>query len=136
MIDSISMSKKFDENNTFKAYDIKNVYKCDTSNISQIIEQIRNSNISEKCLVQIPNTVGLTHDIINSLPDNVDVRIVGGYTEEYAKSFSNPYPNIISTPSPPQNASTMQAIINTIQKLLPDELVELLGVLLLLVQSL
>ena len=91
MIDSTSMSKKFDENNTFKAYDIKNVYKGDTSNISQIIEQIRHSNISEKCLIQIPNTVGLTHDIINSLPDNVDVRIVGGYTEEYAKSFSTPY---------------------------------------------
>lgn len=87
--------KEFNENLTYQAYDMNNVYKCDVTSIISTIEQIRQSNKNDKCLIQIPNTNGLTHEIINQLPDNVDVRIVGGYTEEYAKSVKNPNMNYL-----------------------------------------
>ena len=37
----------------------------------------------------MPNTIGLSDEIINALTDNIDVRIIGGLTDEYAKSHKD-----------------------------------------------
>lgn len=76
----------FDENNSFKAYNPNHVIKCDGNRVDKAIEQIKASLSDERFLMQIPSTVGLTSNIVESLPDNVDIRIIGGLTEEYAKS--------------------------------------------------
>lgn len=81
--------KKFDESVTYQAYKPGNVYKCNVEDIEKIIDKVVQSNNNERVLVEIPNTVGLTHSIINKLPSNIDVRIDGGLTEEYAKSVRN-----------------------------------------------
>lgn len=88
MVD-ISRNKSVNEGKTYQAYNINNVFKCSGQNISDIIAKIKSSNNKDRCLIELPNTLGLTDDILNSLPDNVDVRIIGGLTEEYSTSFKN-----------------------------------------------
>ena len=78
--------KAFDEKNTYQAYDTNNIYKCDANNINAVLEQILQQHSNERILIELPSTVGLTDEIIESLTDNIDVRIIGGLTEEYAKS--------------------------------------------------
>ena len=81
--------RKFDESVTYQAYEPSNVYKCNINDLEQIINQVTQSNTSERILVELPNTIGLTHSIIDRLPSNIEVRIDGGLTEEYAKSVRN-----------------------------------------------
>ena len=81
----------FNESNTYAAYDANNVYKCTVDNIMQIINEINIKKSNERVLIEIENTVGLTDEIIKSIPDNVDVRVIGGLTEEYARSHKNQY---------------------------------------------
>ena len=81
--------RKFDESVTYQAYEPGNVQKCNVNDLDQIITQITQSNTSERILVELHNTIGLTHSIIDRLPSNIEVRIDGGLTEEYAKSVRN-----------------------------------------------
>ena len=76
---------KFNEEETFNAYDIDNVIKGDSADFEQLISKI-NPDSNEKYLIQIPDTKGLSIEMVEKLPENVDVRIIGGLTEEYAKS--------------------------------------------------
>ena len=81
--------RKFDESVTYQAYEPNNVYKCNVNDLEQIINQVAQSNTNERILVELPNTIGLTHSIIDRLPSNIEVRIDGGLNEEYAKSVKN-----------------------------------------------
>lgn len=83
----------FNEEETFKAYNINNVIKGDSSNFEEMISKI-NPDSKEKYLIQIPSTKGLTIDMIEKLPPNTDVRVIGGLTEEYAKSTAYNWDNL------------------------------------------
>ena len=86
-LDGIDLArKKFDESKTYAAYDTNNVYKCNADNLKQVLAQILQQQSTDRILIEIPNTIGLTHDIIDQLTENIDVRITGGLTEEYFKS--------------------------------------------------
>ena len=84
-------AKKFEEKATYNAYNPNNIYKCNSNNLKQVLEGILRQNSNERILIELPNTIGLTNDIIDSLTDNIDVRIIGGLTEEYANSHKNEY---------------------------------------------
>ena len=81
--------KVFDEANTYQAYNPNNVYKCDVNNLKQVLSQILQQGSSERILIELPSTVGLSDEVINALTDNIDVRIIGGLTDEYAKSHKS-----------------------------------------------
>ena len=81
--------RKFDESVTYQAYKPGNVYKCSSEKLEDTLNQIMQLNTNERILIELPNTIGLTHSIIDKIPDNVEVRIDGGLTEEYAKSVRN-----------------------------------------------
>lgn len=83
--------KPFDESKTYSAYKPGNVYKCTINNINDILNLIKNVDPNERVLIELPNTVGLTHDIINKIPNNVEIRIIGGLTKEYANSIKNDF---------------------------------------------
>lgn len=83
--------KPFDESVTYQAYKPENVYKCDSKKIDETLDHIIQLKSNERILIELPNTVGLTQSIIDRIPSNVDVRIDGGLTEEYAKSIKNEY---------------------------------------------
>lgn len=85
----INLSTGFQESKSYQAYNSNNVYKCNVCDLENIIRKISSNGILERCLVEIPNTVGLTHDLVSNLSDNVDVRIIGGLTNEYSKSIRN-----------------------------------------------
>lgn len=75
----------YDGSNTYAAKG--NVYKCTIKNIKEVINQIISQKPNEKVLIELPNTIGLTDDIINLLTDNMEVQIIGGYNEAYGTSF-------------------------------------------------
>lgn len=83
--------REFDESVTYQAYKPGNVYKCRSEDIEKILNQIIKLNTSERVLIELPNTVGLTHSIIDRIPDNVEVRIDGGLTQEHSKSHKNQF---------------------------------------------
>lgn len=78
--------KEFNELNTYQAYSSNNIYKCDANNLKQILGQILQQQSNERILIELQSTVGLTDEVINALTDNIDVRVIGGLTNEYAKS--------------------------------------------------
>lgn len=79
----------FNEVETYKAYNPNNVFKTDCNNIRKLLEQINLSNSNERILIELQNTIGITDEIINMIPNNVDIRIIGSRTEEFAKSSKN-----------------------------------------------
>lgn len=81
--------RKFDESVTYQAYKPGNVYKSSSEKLEDTLNQIMQLNTNERILIELPNTIGLTHSLIDRIPDNVEVRIDGGLTEEYAKSVRN-----------------------------------------------
>lgn len=78
--------KNFDATSTYQAYNPNNIYKCDDNNIKQVLNQILQKKSSERILIELPSTVGLTDEVVSTLTNNMDVRIIGGLTDEYAKS--------------------------------------------------
>ena len=85
----------FDESTTYQAYNPNNVYKCTINNLEQIISEIIQTKQNERVLIELPNTIGLTHLIIDKIPNNAEVRIDGGLTKEYSKSVRNKYMNYL-----------------------------------------
>ena len=81
--------KQFDESLTYQAYKPENVYKPNANELEQTLNNIIQSGTSDRVLIELPNTTSLTHSIIDKIPENVEVRIDGGLTEEYAKSVKN-----------------------------------------------
>lgn len=81
--------KAFNESKTYQAYNPNNIYKCDANNLEQVISEILSQHSGERILIELQNTIGLTDDIINSLTDNIDVRIIGGLTKEYSESHKD-----------------------------------------------
>lgn len=78
--------KPFDVSNTYAAYNRDNVYKCTPENILQTISEILKQKPNERVLIEVDNTIGLSNDVIKYLTSNIDVRVIGGLTEEFAKS--------------------------------------------------
>ena len=86
----VDLSRKvFDASNTYQAYSPNNIYKCDANNLKQVLSQILQQQSSERVLIELPSTIGLSDEIINALTDNIDVRVIGGLTDEYAKSHKD-----------------------------------------------
>jgi len=83
--------KPFDESKTYSAYKPENVYKCTINNINDVLNSIISVSSDERILIELPNTVGLTHDIINKIPNNAEIRITGGFTQEYSNSIKNDF---------------------------------------------
>ena len=75
--------------NTYQAYNSSNIYKCNSDNLKQVLEQILQQKSNDRILIELPSTVGLTEEIISALTDNIDIRVIGGLTDEYGKSHKN-----------------------------------------------
>ena len=82
--------KNFDNSKTYDGYDENNVF------ILNNIDQIKGINFKEgKTLIEIPNTIGLTKEFLNEIPNNVYIRIIGGYTNQYMNGLKAPnYSNL------------------------------------------
>ena len=88
----VDLSRKFfDVKKTYQAYTSNNIYKCDSNNLKQTLDMILQRHSTERMLIELPSTVGLTDEIINALTDNIDVRVIGGLTDEYSKSHKGEY---------------------------------------------
>ena len=82
------LSRTFDRTTTYAGYD--SVYKVD-SNLKESISNLKNiESSSSKILVEIPNSSLLTTEAIEELPDNIEVRINGGLTDEYMNGHKSP----------------------------------------------
>ena len=82
----IDLYSKFKEINTYKAYSPDNVYKCDKQNIKETIKKVLEEKSNERVLIEVQSSNELNDEIVNMLTDNIDVRIIGGLTDEYANS--------------------------------------------------
>lgn len=92
----VNLSRKiFDPSNTYQAYSPSNIYKCNANNLKEILSQILQHQSSERILIELPSTVGLSDEVINALTDNIDVRVIGGLTEEYAKSHNTEHSDVL-----------------------------------------
>ena len=85
------LNKKFDESKTYRAYSSGNVFKCDEKNLKSTINKVKTMNQDEKILIELPDTTLITDEILEILPENVDVSVIGGLTKEYSKSHNNGY---------------------------------------------
>jgi archaellum component FlaC len=86
-LENVDFGKRFDENYMLLSFeDFDNVYSVKGS-ITSALDDIKTNNINKNNLIVINNTSSLTEDIINNLPDNTKIRIMGGYTDEYLKGF-------------------------------------------------
>lgn len=70
----IDLIPKFKESQTYQTYDKENVFKCDSLSLVRTIEYIKNKKPNERVLIELPSTIGITHEVINMLSDNIDVR--------------------------------------------------------------
>ncbi len=77
----------FDESTTYGAYKQENIFKTSVENINNVIEKIKSINPIEQVLIELNDTRGLSLEILDSIPDNVDIRVIGSYTEEYFKGL-------------------------------------------------
>ena len=66
-------------NISYKAYDF--VYKTD-GDVNAVINKIIKDNKSGKVLLELNDTVGLTIENLKSLPNNVEIRVLGEYNLE------------------------------------------------------
>lgn len=82
----VNLYSKFKETNTYQAYSMNNVFKCNSSNIKEVLTRILQEKSNQRVLIEIQSSSILNDDIINMLTDNIDVRIIGGLTDEYANS--------------------------------------------------
>ena len=77
----------FDESLTYVGYN--KVIKANEQSFEKAIEMAKTMDES-RILIEIPNTDVLSHDLIAKIPDNVEVRIDGGFTLEYMQSLKSP----------------------------------------------
>ena len=79
-------TRKFNINDSYEGY--KYVVKAKNGiSLEQVINEVIKNNDGSNILIEINNTTELTLDLINKIPDNVKVRVIGNYTEEYMKGF-------------------------------------------------
>lgn len=112
----IDLVPKFNKNQTYQAYKKENIFKCDSLSLVKIIECIKNNKPNEKVLIELSSTIGITHDVINMLTDNIDIRIIGGLTEEYAKSFKSNNMDYLREKAT-YSKSELESIITKIEKI-------------------
>jgi hypothetical protein len=79
--------KVFNVKNVYTGYDY--VYKAD-SNIDSVIDQVISDNLGGNILIEVGRFDVLSEEIINKLPDNVNVRVIGAYDTDTMNSFKNP----------------------------------------------
>ena len=79
-------TREFNINDSYEGY--KYVVKAKNGvSLEQVINEVIKTNDGSNILIEINNTTELTLDLINKIPDNVKVRVIGNYTEEYMKGF-------------------------------------------------
>ena len=79
-------TREFNINDSYEGY--KYVVKAKNGiSLEQVINEVIKNNDGSNILIEINNTTELTLDLINKIPDNVKVRVIGNYTEEYMKGF-------------------------------------------------
>ena len=79
-------AREFNINDSYEGY--KYVVKAKNGvSLEQVINEVIKTNDGSNILIEINNTTELTLDLINKIPDNVKVRVIGNYTEEYMKGF-------------------------------------------------
>ncbi len=76
-------SKKINTNLIYERYDT--LYRTDASNIEKVLSQIKSQD--GRVLIELKDTTDLTTELINKIPDNIDVRISGAYTDEFLQGF-------------------------------------------------
>jgi len=87
------LSKTLNPNLSYKGFD----YVVNpTSSLNNALDTIISNPISGKVLIEIENTIELNSDVISKIPDNVQIRIKGSYTESFLKTFRNPGDAIVS----------------------------------------
>ena len=79
-------AREFNINDSYEGY--KYVVKAKNGvSLEQVINEVIKTNDGSNILIEINNTTELTLDLINKIPDNVKVRVIGNYTEGYMKGF-------------------------------------------------
>ena len=76
---AFQLSKERNTNLIYEGYDL--LYRTDANHLEEIISQVNNQE--GKILIELKNTTNLTTELINKLPDNISIRIVGAYTNEF-----------------------------------------------------
>lgn len=80
--------RNFHINTTYDGIDF--LYRSE-NNLDNIIKEIVNSNdLSKKYLIEIKNSNELRFDMVENLPDNVQIRIIGGNTVDYMNGYKSP----------------------------------------------
>lgn len=79
-------SKNINLNLTYQNYDF--LYKSN-DNLEDTLYDIQTNENQVKTLIEIDNSTQITNEFLSQLPDNVDVRIVGGNTDSYLNAFKH-----------------------------------------------
>ncbi len=85
--DNSLFKKEYKIKEVYKDYDY--VYKVD-NNLNEVIEQVKKDNLDGNILIELDRFDSLSVESINSLPDGVNVRVVGAYDDGTLNSFSSP----------------------------------------------
>lgn len=79
-------SRSWNENSIYEGYD----YVVKSNDLNSAISELNNPTLNGNILIEIPTTIGLTQEVINNIPDNVKVRVKGGYTSELLNGLKTP----------------------------------------------
>lgn len=74
------------------------------------------SNSDEQILFEIDSTKGISSDLVRSLPNNISIRVIGGYTEEYMRGMKSPDLTTIFSKIT-YSVDELTAIIDVIEKM-------------------
>ena len=112
---------KFDMNKSYGGYEYVVKPKTD---LLTAINEIKSGNFGN-VLIEIPNTLELTQEVVDNIPSNVEVRITGGYTLEFlnARGLKSPLvTGVSSLQHTTYTASELRSIVSELNKF--DSLVD------------
>ena len=66
----VNLYSKFKETNTYQAYSMNNVFKCNSSNIKEVLTRILQEKSNQRVLIEIQSSSILNDDIINLIFDD------------------------------------------------------------------
>ena len=110
----LSGRPKFDVNKTYTGY--HKLFKANEQSLDFQINKLLATDDGTKTLLELPNSKGLTNELIDKLPDNVSIRITGGYTEEYLNTLIKPNGSL-SRETATYSKDELKKIMSTIEEI-------------------
>ena len=99
-------------NMSYQGYDT--VYKTSSNNVD-VINQVITEAPTGRVLIELDNTTGLTQKLLNQLPENTEIRVIGEYGVENFKGFASNESGLASLRNVTYSAAELKEILSVIE---------------------